>query len=90
MARTESNERRELARRAVDGIDVRLFWSKPTNRLTIEAYDSRADEVLEFEVEPHAALEAFNHPYGYAATRRVGITTTTSGSAHAARVATSP
>jgi hypothetical protein len=90
MATAESNERRELAHRAANGIDVRLFWSKPANRVTIEAYDSRADEVIEFEVEPDAAIEAFNHPYGYAATRRVRITTTTTTeSAHSVRIATS-
>jgi hypothetical protein len=91
MATTESSERRELAHRAANGIDVRMFWSKPTNRVTIEAYDSRADEVIEFEVEPDAALEAFNHPYGYAATRRVRITTTstTTGSPQSVRISTS-
>jgi hypothetical protein len=90
MTTTESNERRELAHRAANGIHVRMFWSKPANRVTIEAYDSRADEMIEFEVEPDAALEAFNHPYGYAATRRVRITTTTAtGSAHSVRMTTS-
>jgi hypothetical protein len=90
MATAESNERRELAHRAANGTDVRLFWSKPANRVTIEAYDSRADEVIEFEVEPDAAIEAFNHPYGYAATRRVRITTTTTTeSAHSVRISTS-
>jgi hypothetical protein len=90
MATSESNERRELAHRAANGIDVRLFWSQPANRVTVEAYDSRADEVIEFEVEPDAALEAFNHPYGYAATCRVRITTTmTIGSANSVRISTS-
>jgi hypothetical protein len=89
MARTESGGRRELAHRAANGIEVRLFWSGPTDRVTVEAYDSRADEVIEFEVEPDHALEAFNHPYGYAATRRVRIATTSrTGSAEAVRVTT--
>lgn len=32
--------------------------------------DSRSDEALEFDVDGSAALDAFNHPYAYAAARR--------------------
>jgi hypothetical protein len=59
-------QRRELAHRSSDRIEVSLFWSKPTNRLTIELIDGRTDERLEFEVAPHKALDAFRHPYAYA------------------------
>jgi hypothetical protein len=71
MSATPFSERRELAYRTSDGIDVRLFWSKPTDRVTIAVLDTRSGEVLEFEVEGSAALDAFNHPYAYAASRRV-------------------
>jgi hypothetical protein len=33
--------------------------------------DTRSEQALEFEVDGSAALDAFNHPYAYAATRRV-------------------
>jgi len=67
MTPTAHTERRELAHRTGDGIEVTLFWSKPTNRITLEVLDSRSDEKLEFDVDRHAALDAFKHPYVYAA-----------------------
>jgi hypothetical protein len=63
-------ERREIAHRSSDGIEVTLFWSKPSNRVTIAVLDAVCDEALEFEVDGSAALDAFNHPYAYAAARR--------------------
>ena len=71
MTATASTERRELAHRTSDGIEVTLFWSKPSNQVTIAVRDSHSDEAFEFEVDGGAALDAFNHPYAYAATRRV-------------------
>jgi hypothetical protein len=63
---TVATQRRELARRSTDGIEVSLFWSKLTNQVTIEVIDGRLDERLEFEVAHHKALDAFRHPYAYA------------------------
>ena len=71
MTATAHTDRRELAHRASDGIEITLFWSKPSNQVTVAVLDTRSDEALEFDVEGHAALDAFNHPYAYAATRRV-------------------
>jgi len=71
MTTTAFSERRELAHRTSDGIEVTLFWSKPSDRITIAIVDTRSDEDLEFEVDGSAALDAFNHPYAYAATQRV-------------------
>ena len=65
MTATAFNGRRELAHRTSDGIEVSLFWSKPSNRVTIAVLDSHSDEALEFEVDGSAALDAFNHPYVY-------------------------
>jgi hypothetical protein len=62
-------ERRELAHRASGGIEVTLFWSKPSNRVTIAVLDSHSDETLEFDVDGSAALDAFNHAYAYADSR---------------------
>ncbi len=77
MTATAFTERRELAHRTSDGIEVSLFWTKPSNRITVAVLDSHSDEALEFEVDGSAALDAFNHPYAYAATRYVRKLATT-------------
>ena len=66
MTATADTERRELDHRTSDGIEVALFWTKPSHRVTIAVLDTRSGEVLEFEVDGSAALDAFNHPYAYA------------------------
>jgi hypothetical protein len=71
MPAIASNDRRELAHRENDGIAVSLFWSSITNRVTVELFDSHSGEAPGFEVDGSAALDAFNHPYAYAATQRV-------------------
>lgn len=68
MTATACTERRELAHRTSDGIEVTLFWSKATNRVTIAVLDSHSDEGLEFDIDGSTALDAFMHPYAYAAT----------------------
>ena len=65
MSATAFTNRRELAHRSSDGIEVTLFWS-PSTRVTIAVLDTRSNEVLEFEIDGAAALDAFNHPYAYA------------------------
>jgi hypothetical protein len=67
MTTMELTERRELAHRTNDGIDVTLFWSKASNRVTISVFHVRDATALEFEVDGADALDAFNHPYAYAA-----------------------
>ncbi len=59
--------RRELAHRTSDGIDVYLFWDEPTSRVTVGVYDARTDDSFELEVDGRHALDAFNHPFAYAA-----------------------
>jgi hypothetical protein len=76
---TALTERRELAHRSSDGIEVTLLWSKPSTRVTIALLDSHSAEALVFEVDGSAALDAFNHPYAYAATRQVRALATTLG-----------
>ena len=77
MTPTAPTERRELAHRTSDGIEVTLFWSKSTDRITLEILDLRSGERLEFDVDRHAALDAFKHPYVYAANRQSDRTCTT-------------
>ena len=67
MTTTSNPERRELAHRISDGIEVTLFWRQATDAVDLEVLDSRTGEMLAVDVEPPAALEAFNHPYPYAA-----------------------
>jgi hypothetical protein len=57
-----TEQRSELAHRSTDGIEVSLFWSRPTVRVTIEIVDGRLDERLEFMVAPDKALDAFGQP----------------------------
>jgi len=79
MIATANTDRRELARRTNDGIEVALFWSKSSNRVTVAILDTRTEEALEFEVDGNAALDAFSHPYAYAALRRVRNSAVTPG-----------
>jgi hypothetical protein len=71
MTATAITTCRELARRTGDGIEVTLFWTKATNTVAVAVLDTRSGEALEFDVDGSAALDAFNHPYAYAVTRRV-------------------
>jgi hypothetical protein len=71
MTATAITDRRELAHRTSDGIEITLFWTKPSNQVTVAVLDTRSDQALEFDVDGSAALDAFNHPYAYAAARRV-------------------
>ena len=88
MTATAFTERRELAHRTTDGIDVTLFWSKPSDRITVAVVDTRSEEALEFEVDGGAALDAFNHPYAYAAARPARNLATTRGAADGLTVGT--
>jgi hypothetical protein len=57
--------RRELDRRAGDGIDVALLWNVETKAVFVSVTE-REGGWFEFEVPPGDALEAFHHPYVYA------------------------
>ena len=62
---------RELAFRANDGVEVGLFWNTVTDRLVVVVDDSRSGDLFELEVSAAEALDAFEHPYAYAAHRGV-------------------
>ena len=70
MATSAATGRRELARRTGNGIEVTLFWTESTNTVAIAVLDTHSGEELEFEVDGTRALDAFNHPYAYAAIHR--------------------
>ena len=73
MTASAFTDRRELAHRTSDEIEITLFWSKPSDQVTIAVLDTRSNEALEFDVDGSAALDAFNHPYAYAATHPIRI-----------------
>jgi hypothetical protein len=62
--------RTELAHRTSGRIDVYLFWNEPTGRVTVGVIDARTDDCFELEVDGRHALDAFDHPYAYAARAR--------------------
>ena len=62
---------RELDRRATDGVDVALLWDAATDSLSVAVYDNRTGEAFELQVDAEEALDAFRHPYAYAAFRGV-------------------
>jgi hypothetical protein len=64
---TTVTRRTELAHRTSDGIDVYLFWNESTGRVIVAVLDARTDDSFELEVDGRHALDAFNHPYAYAA-----------------------
>lgn len=57
----------ELDRREGDGITVSLLWSRCDDSVSVAVYDERTTELFEFDVPRDSALDAFHHPYAYAA-----------------------
>ncbi len=65
-------ERRELAHRRSDGIDVSLLWIGPAESLTVMVLDQGSGASFELVVENGTeALDVFRHPFAYAAWRGV-------------------
>ena len=58
---------RELAACDSDGIYVQLLWHRRQNTLTVAVEDVRVGNRFELAVAPDRALDAFYHPYAYAA-----------------------
>jgi hypothetical protein len=58
---------RELAARENGGVHVRLLWHPRENALTVCVEDSRAGDRFQLAVVPDRALDAFYHPFAYAA-----------------------
>jgi hypothetical protein len=60
----------ELAAREANGVAVVLYWSRPTNLLIVTVADSQSGERLSFVLQDgESPLDAFYHPYAYAAVR---------------------
>lgn len=71
---TATETAHELDHRVADGIHVTLLWYPSTNRVTVEVYDEAAGESFELEVDHDRALDAFHHPFAYAALDGVRFT----------------
>jgi hypothetical protein len=73
MSRKHSEEpRRELAHRVTDGLEVQLLWRASDGALAVVVHPTaRRGVSFELRVEPDHALNAFRHPYLYAALRRI-------------------
>jgi hypothetical protein len=60
-------EIRELAARESDGINVVLLWHPRSDAVTVSVEDVRVGECFQLAVAPDRALDAFHHPFAYAA-----------------------
>jgi hypothetical protein len=58
---------RELASRASDGISVLLLWHPDDDALTLTVEDASVGDRFQVAVAPDRALDAFYHPFAYAA-----------------------
>ncbi len=57
--------RRELAHRSSNGIDVQLLWNPSTDSLVVDVRDI-AGSFLRVAAAPDKAFDVFNHPFAYA------------------------
>jgi hypothetical protein len=70
--RNEDGTAVELARRAADGLDVALLWDRRGDRLTVSVQDDRSGACFSLgAADGKEALDAFYHPFAYAAARGV-------------------
>ena len=63
---------RELAARENDGIHVLLLWHSRQDAVTVSADDTRGGHRFDRAVACDRALEAFYHPFAYAAANSDG------------------
>ncbi len=55
----------ELADRANDGLDVRLYWNRADGRVKVTVTRVHEGRTAELRVAPEDALTAFHHPFAY-------------------------
>ena len=63
----ETTSRTELAHRRGGGIAVTLYWSRADGAVAVEVEHVATGRRFTLDVEPARALEAYYHPFGYAA-----------------------
>jgi len=62
-----TRETRELAARHSDGIHVRLLWHPREKAVTVSVEDALVGDRFQVAIAPDRALDAFYHPFAYAA-----------------------
>ena len=58
---------RELAERRQNGLQVTLLWNERSNAVSVEVVDEQDRRRFVLAVASSSALDAFYHPYAYAA-----------------------
>jgi hypothetical protein len=66
----------ELDRRHSGAVDISLLWHRDLGAVSLTIRDSRSGQSLELPVAHHRALQAFKHPFAYAASIGVDYATT--------------
>jgi hypothetical protein len=66
-APADKTKTRELAIRESNGLAVVLLWHPREDTLTLSVADSRTGDRFELPVDRTRALDAFYHPFAYAA-----------------------
>jgi hypothetical protein len=62
-------ERKELAYRQSDGLEVSLLWDPRDDSLAVLVVDERLGVTLELPVGGESPLEVFHHPFAVASRR---------------------
>jgi hypothetical protein len=66
-------ERKELAYRRNDGLDVTLLWHPADDSLAVLVVDERLGVTLELPVRGESPLDVFYHPFAVASRRGAPI-----------------
>jgi hypothetical protein len=66
-ATADKKQTRELASRESNGLAVRLVWHPSDDAVTVLVTDSRTGDRFQLAVDRKRALDAFYHPFAYAA-----------------------
>jgi hypothetical protein len=61
----------ELAHRSTDGIEVLLIWDRTEDDLRVHVDDTRSCTSFSLSPARDEALDAFYHPFAYAASRGI-------------------
>jgi hypothetical protein len=64
-------ERRELASRTSDDLEVTLWWDPRINAVSVSVWDWKRDTHFELAVDRDRALHVFHHPFSYATRDRL-------------------
>ena len=67
--RAASAPTRELARRRSGTLEILLLWHPRIDGVELSVSDVSTGEGFQLQVAPETAMDAFHHPYAYAASR---------------------